>query len=152
MPSHPAQKQDPEGDKGADVEESVGLVPARGLGLVRQDEQLPGVEEDWVDLHHEGERAVRDVRVAGDGETIAECHAEVVDKQLICASFSVVFIIMCDILFNIPPALLPVIKHHVQRVIKEVTDREGHEDVAGVGELVDEVILHLRCLKTKRKQ
>ena len=94
MPCHPAQQQDPAGDKGADVEESVGLVSARGLGLVRQNEQLPGVQEDRVDLHHEGESAVRDVGVAGDGQTIAECHAEVVDQQLVSTSLSEVFILL----------------------------------------------------------
>ena len=100
MPSHPSQQQDPEGDKGADVEESVGLVPARGLWLVRQDEELSGVKEDRVDLHHEGEGAIRDVGAAGDGEAVAECHTEVVDEQLICASLSVVFIIMCKLLID----------------------------------------------------
>ena len=49
-------------------------------------------------------------------------------------------------------SLLPVIKKHVHRVIEEVADGEAHEDVAGVSELVNEVILHLGCLRTRRKQ
>ena len=60
---------------------------------MRQDEELPGVKEDRVDLHHEGERAVRDVSVAGDGEAVAERDAEVVDQQLISASLSADFIL-----------------------------------------------------------
>ena len=92
MPCHPAQQQDPARDKGADVQERVGLVSARGLGLVRQDEQLPGVQEDRVDLHHERERTVGDVSVTGDGQAVAECHAEVMDQQLVSASLSEVFI------------------------------------------------------------
>ena len=94
MPCHPAQQQDPARDKGADVEERVGLVSARGLGLVRQDEQLSGVQEDRVDLHHQGEGAVRDVSVAGDGQAVAECHTEVMDQQLVSASLSEVFILL----------------------------------------------------------
>ena len=43
-------------------------------------------------------------------------------------------------------SVLPVIYRHVHRVIQEVADREGHEDVAGVCELVDEVISHVGCL------
>ena len=44
-----------------------------------QDEELSGVKEDRVDLHHEGEGAIRDVGAAGDGEAVAECDAEVVN-------------------------------------------------------------------------
>ena len=60
---------------------------------MRQDEELPGVKEDGVDLHHEGEGAIRDVGLAGDGEAIAECDAEVMNQQLVSASLSVVFIL-----------------------------------------------------------
>ena len=147
MPCHPAQQQDPERDKSPDVEESVGLVPARGLGLVRQDEELPGVKEDRVDLHHEGEGAIRDVGLAGDGEAVAECDAEVMNQQLVSASLSVVFIFMShNSYLKLHQSVLPVIYRHVHRVIQEVADREGHEDVAGVCELVDEVISHVGCL------
>ena len=43
---HPAQQQDATGHKRPHVQEGVGLVPHGGLGLVGDDEQLPGVEED----------------------------------------------------------------------------------------------------------
>ena len=46
-------------------------------------------------------------------------------------------------------SVLPVLYRHVHRVIQEVADREGHEDVAGVCELVDEVISHVRCLQRR---
>ena len=96
MPCHPAQQQDPTRDKCPDVEESVRLVPARGLGFVCQDEELSGVKEDRVDLHHEGEGAIRDVGAAGDGEAVAERDAEVVNQQLVSASLSVVLIFMSN--------------------------------------------------------
>ena len=45
-----------------------------------------------------------------------------------------------------------MIQQHVHRIIEEVADGEAHEDVAGVSELVDEIILHLGCLRTTIRQ
>ena len=95
-----------------------------------EDEQLPRVQEHGVDLDDEGERAVRDVLVAGDGEAVAEGDAEVVQQQLVGAP-------------------LPMVDQHVHRVVQEVADGEAHEDVAGVRGLVDEIIMHLRGLTSQ---
>ena len=54
-PSHPAEQENPAGNKGPHIEESVGLVAQGGLGLVGDDEQLPGVQEDGVYLHNQAE-------------------------------------------------------------------------------------------------
>jgi len=95
--------------------------------LVRDDEELPGVEEDRVDLHNEGQGPVRDISVARDSQAITEDDAGMVDQKLIRASLSVIY-------------------YHVHCIVEEVPDREAHEDVTGVGKLADEVILHLRSL------
>ena len=58
--------------------------------LVRDDEELPGVEEDRVDLHNEGQGPVRDISVARDSQAITEDDAGMVDQKLIRASLSVV--------------------------------------------------------------
>ena len=126
--SHPAQQQDPAGHKGRHVEESIRLVSHGGLGLVGDDEQLPGVQEDGVDLHYQGESSVRDVLLTGDSQTVAEDDTEVMDQQLVGAP-------------------LPVVDHHVQSVVQEVSNGEADEDMAGVGERSNQIISHLRGLK-----
>ena len=127
-PSHPAEEENAAGNKGPHVEQSVGLVSQGGLGLVGDDEELPGVQEDGVYLNDQGESPVRDVLLADDGETVAEDHTEVMEQQLVAAP-------------------LPVVEHHVQGVVEEVPDGEADEDMAGVGEGPDQVVPHLRSLK-----
>ena len=78
-PSHPAEQEDAARHEGPHVEESVGLVSQGGLGLVGDDEQLPGVQEDGVNLDNQGESPVRDVLLADDGKTVAEDHTEVME-------------------------------------------------------------------------
>ena len=126
---HPAQQQDATGDKRPHVQEGVGLVPHGGLGLVGDDEQLPGVEEDGVYLDNQGESPVSDELVTGDREAVAEDHTEVMDQQLVGAS-------------------LPVVDDHVQSVVEEVSDGEADEDMTGVGELPNQIVSHLRSLKS----
>ena len=92
------------------------------------DEELPGVQEDGVYLDSQGESPVGDVLLAGDCETEAEHHAEVMDQELVAAP-------------------LPVVDHHVQGIVEEVPDGEADEDMAGVGEGPDQIVPHLRSLK-----
>ena len=89
-PSHPAEEENPAGNKGPHVEESVGLVSQGGLGLVGDDEELPGVQEDGVNLDNQGESPVGDVLLTGDCEAVAEDHTEVMDQQLVAAPLPVV--------------------------------------------------------------
>ena len=126
--SHPAKEKDSAGNKGPHIEESVGLVSQGGLGLVGDDEELPGVQEDGVNLHNQGESPVGDVLLTGDCEAVAEDHTEVMDQKLVAAP-------------------LPMVDHHVQGVVEEVPDGEADEDMAGVGEGPDQVVPHLRSLK-----
>ena len=126
--SHPAQQQDPAGHKGRHVEESIRLVSHGGLGLVGDDEQLPGVQEDGVDLDYQGESSVRDVLLTGDSQTVAEDDTEVMDQQLVGAP-------------------LPVVDQHVQGVVQEVADGETDENVTRVRELSNQVVPHLRSLQ-----
>ena len=73
---------------------------------------------------------VGDELLAGDGETVAEDHTEVMEQQLVSAP-------------------LPVVEHHVQGVVQEVPDGEADEDMAGVGEGPDQVVPHLWSLKCR---
>ena len=109
-PCHPAEQQDPEEEEGSHVEQRVALVAQRGLRLPGDDEELAGVEEDRVDLHHEGEGSVSHVLPAHDTDSKAENNKEVVDEQLVGRP-------------------LPVVDQHVQRIVDEVSDREGDESM-----------------------
>ena len=103
---HPSHQQDSTRDKGSDIQQGVDLVPAGGLGLVGQDEQLSGVEEDGVDLYNERQGAVGDVFMAGDRQTQTEDDTTVVDQELVGAP-------------------LPVVYQHVHGVVQEVANREA---------------------------
>ena len=127
---HPAQQEDPKKEKGAHVEESVALVPQRGLGLPGDDEELPGVKEHRVHLHHEGEGRVGHVLPAGGGYGEAEDDQEVVDEQLVRGAF-------------------PMVEQHVQGVVDEISDGEGDEGVGGGVEGVDQVLAHTGGLHTE---
>jgi len=103
---HPSHQQDSTRDKGSDIQQGVDLVPAGGLGLVGQYEQLSGVEEDGVDLHNERQGAVGDVFMAGDRQTQTEDDTTVMDQELVGAP-------------------LPVVYQHVHGVVQEVANREA---------------------------
>ena len=51
---HPSQQENAKAKEGSDIEKSIGFVSKRALRLVGDDEQLSGVQEDRVDLSHEG--------------------------------------------------------------------------------------------------
>ena len=68
-------------------------------------EELPSVEENRVDLHHEGECPICHILPTSDSQRKAKNHQEVVDQQLVGAAF-------------------PVVDHHVQRIIEKISNRK----------------------------
>ena len=57
-PRHPAEEQDAEEKEGGDIEEGVRAISLRALWFPSYDEQLPCVQENRVDLHHQAEAAI----------------------------------------------------------------------------------------------
>ena len=96
---HPAEEENAEEEEGGDVEQRVCAIPLRALRLPGDDEELPGVQEHRVHLHHQAEASICHVLpgkegtvvVVGsswcspctDGNTKASDHHEVVHQQLI---------------------------------------------------------------------
>ncbi len=86
------------------------------------DEQLPQVEEDGVDLDHEGEAGVGEELVAACCDAEAGDDAGVVEEKLVGAA-------------------LRVVQRHVEEVVHEVSDGEAHQHVRQVAVAVDHVLL-----------
>ena len=122
-----SQEEYSEDEEGDDVEQSVRPVPPRRPRLTGDDEQLAAVEEDWVDLHHQGESHEGHELGGEDRHAVAEDDEAVVEQELVGAS-------------------LPVVDNHVGRVVEEVADREADEAVAGVRAAPLEIFHHVRCL------
>ena len=64
---HPAEEENAEEEEGGDVEQRVCAIPLRALRLPGDDEELPGVQEHRVHLHHQAEASICHV-LPGKGE------------------------------------------------------------------------------------
>ena len=116
-----------EDEEGEDIEQSVQPVASTGPGLTGDDEELPAVQEDGVDLHEEGERHEGHELGGEHRHGVAEDDEAVVEQQLVGAP-------------------LAVVHNHVGRIVEEVADREADEAVAGLGAAPLQIFPQAGCL------
>ena len=102
-----SQEEYSEDEEGGDIEQSVHPVAPAAPRLVGDDEELAGVQEDRVDLHHKGESHEGDELVREDRHAVAEDDEAVVEQQLVGAP-------------------LTVVHDHVGSIVEKVSDGEAH--------------------------
>jgi len=122
-----SQEEYSEDEEGGDIEQSVHPVAPSVPRLTGDDEELPAVQEDGVDLHEEGESHEGHELVGEHRHAVAEDDEAVVEQQLVGAP-------------------LAVVHDHVGRVVEEVADREADEAVAGLGSVPLQILLQAGCL------
>ena len=122
-----SQEEYSEDEEGGDIEQSVHPVASTGPRQIGDDQELPGVQEDWVDLHDEGESHEGHELPGEDRHAVAEEDEAVVEQQLVGAP-------------------LTVVDNHVGRIVEEVSDREADEGVTGVWVCPLEICHHAGCL------
>ena len=122
-----SQEEYSEDEEGGDIEQSVHPVAPSVPRLTGDDEELPAVQEDGVDLHEEGESHEGHELVGEHRHAVAEDDEAVVEQQLVGAP-------------------LAVVHDHVGRVVEEVADREADEAVAGLGGVPLQILLQAGSL------
>ena len=122
-----SQEDYSEDEEGEDIEQSVHPVTPTAPRFTGDDEELPAVEEDGVDLHDEGESHEGHELVGEHRDGVAEDDEAVVEQQLVGAP-------------------LAVVEDHVGRVVEEISDGEADEAVTGGGTAPLQIFRQVRCL------